>query len=85
MRYLDSCYINWTFGEQRLKVFNELVNPLNINIRFTVEYSKEQIAFLDVRIKKTSIRVERGDRGSTCPGVRARKGARTQKVGPQNF
>ena len=55
MRYLDDCYINWAFGEQRLKVFNELLNSLNTNIRFKVEYRKEQIAFLDVLIKKIRI------------------------------
>ena len=57
MRYLDDCYINWTFEEQRLKVFNELLNSLNTNVRFTVEYSKEQIAFLDVLIKKDKDRL----------------------------
>ena len=51
MRYLDDCYINWTFGEQRLTVVNELLNSLNTNISFTVECSKEQIAFLNVLIK----------------------------------
>ena len=57
MRYLDDCYINWTFREQRLKVFNELLNSLNTNIRFTVEYSEEQIAFLWVHIKKDKDRL----------------------------
>ena len=57
MRYSDDCYINWTFGEQRLKVFNELLNSLNTNIRFTVEYSKDEIAFLDVLIKKDKDRL----------------------------
>ena len=58
MRYSDDGYINWAFGE-RLKVFNELVNSWNFNIRFKVEYRKEQIAFLDVLIKKIRIDSQR--------------------------
>ena len=48
-RYINE--IVWEHGEESLKVFIEQVNMFHSTIKFTVDYSKEEVNFLDVNIK----------------------------------
>ena len=57
LRYLDDRYINWVFGEEYLNEFHKLLNFLTSNIKFTIEYNRGQITFLDVLIKKDQDRL----------------------------
>ena len=50
-RYIDDILFTWERGEESLKVFIEQVNMFHSAIRFTAEYSKEEINFLEVNIK----------------------------------
>ncbi|GAB1602736.1 uncharacterized protein LOC115230173, partial [Argonauta hians] len=49
-RYLDDCFILWTHTPDLLKDFHNLLNSLNPNIQFTIEYSNKQLPFLDILI-----------------------------------
>ena len=49
-RHIDIFFI-WEHGEESLKVFIEQVNMFHSTIKFTAEYSKEEVNFLDVIIK----------------------------------
>ena len=50
-RYIvDICFI-WEHGEESLKVFIEQVNMFHSTIKFTDDYSKKEVDFLDVNIK----------------------------------
>ena len=48
-RYINE--IVWEHGEESLKVFIEQVNMFYSTTKFTVDYSKEEVNFLDVNIK----------------------------------
>ena len=50
-RYIDDSFFIWENGEESLKVFIERLNIFHSTIKFTAEYSKEQVNFLDVTIK----------------------------------
>ena len=50
-RYIDDIFFIWEHGEESLKVFIEQVNMFHSTIKFTAEYSKEGVNFLDVNIK----------------------------------
>ena len=50
-RYKDDIFFIWEHGEESLKVFIEQVNMFHSTIKFTAEYSKEEVNFLDVNIK----------------------------------
>ena len=50
-RYIDDILFIWEHGEESLKVFIEQVNMFHFTIKFTAEYSKEEVNFLDVNIK----------------------------------
>ena len=50
-RYIDDIFFIWEHGEESLKVFIEQVNMFHSTIKFTAEYSKEEVNFLDVNIK----------------------------------
>ena len=52
LRYLDDCYINRIFTEDKLLQLHTLLNSLHSNIKFTMEKSRSQIPFLDILIKK---------------------------------
>ena len=45
-RYIDDVFFIWTHGEQNLNSFLEELNNYHLNIKFTHESSKENIAFL---------------------------------------
>ena len=50
-RYVDDIFFIWDYGEESLKVFIQQVNMFHSTIKFTAEYSKEEVNFLDVNIK----------------------------------
>ena len=50
-RYRDDIFFIWENGEESLKVFIEQVNLFHSTIKFTAEYSKEEVNFLDVNVK----------------------------------
>ena len=51
LRYIDNIFFIWEHGEESLKVFRGQVNMFHSTVKFTSEYSKEQVHFLDVNIK----------------------------------
>ena len=52
LRYTDDIFFVWTFGEEKLHDFLSCLNEFHPNLKFTYEYSTEQINFLDVIVKK---------------------------------
>ena len=50
-RYIDDIFFIWEHGEKPLKVFIDQVNKFHPTIKFTAEYSKEEVIFLDLYIK----------------------------------
>ena len=53
-RYIDDIFMLWEHGEKELKAFLEALNSCHPTIKFTAEYSKEKINFLDVSVRKVS-------------------------------
>ncbi|XP_061193752.1 uncharacterized protein LOC133201982 [Saccostrea echinata] len=51
-RFLDDCFILWNDNVDRLSVFQQLLNGLGSNIRFTMESSDTKLPFLDVLVIK---------------------------------
>ena len=51
-RFLDDCYINWPYGEDKLKKLHDILNSLDDSIKLTAETSCEELPFLDVMIRK---------------------------------
>ena len=49
-RYIDDVFMIWQHGEEKLKAFLESLNSFHPTIKFTYEYSKESINFLDVQL-----------------------------------
>ena len=49
-RYIDDIFFIWKNGEESLKIFLEQVNMFHYTIKFTAEYSKEEVSFLEVNI-----------------------------------
>ena len=49
-RYIDDIFFLWTHGEGNLKRFLEELNNYDPNIKFTHEYSKKEIPFLDLKV-----------------------------------
>ena len=52
-RFLDDCFIQWNKDINTLLDFQTLLNSINTNIQFTMEYNEEELPFLDILIKKT--------------------------------
>ena len=50
-RYIDDIFFIWGHDEEPLKVFIEQVKMFHFTIKLTVEYSKEEVGFLNVNIK----------------------------------
>ena len=50
-RYRGDIFFIWELGEEFLKVFLKQVNMFHSTIKFTAEYSKEEVNSLDVNIK----------------------------------
>ena len=51
-RYIDDVFLVWTHGEEKLLEFVDFLNSAHHSIKFTVEYSKETVNFLDVQVIK---------------------------------
>ena len=51
-RYIDDVYLIWTHGEEELQKFIDYSNASHHSIKFTAEWSKESINFLDTRVIK---------------------------------
>ena len=51
-RFLDDCYINWPYGEDKLKELHDILNSLDGGIQLTAETSCKELPFLDVMIRK---------------------------------
>ena len=41
----------WLYDEKSLKVFIEQVSMFDTTVKFTAEYSKEEVKFLEVNVK----------------------------------
>lgn len=54
-RFIDDIFLIWKNGEESLKEFLELLNNIHPTIKFTSEYSKHKINFLDVIIEKDAM------------------------------
>ena len=47
-RYTDDIFMLWQHGENELKKFLEILNSYHPIIKFTANYSREKISFLDI-------------------------------------
>ena len=52
IRFLDDCYINWPYGEDKLKELHDILNSLDDGIQLSAETSCKELPFLDVMIRK---------------------------------
>ena len=51
-RFLDDCFVPWTRSLNDLNRLHYILNYLHPSINFTIEYSKKELPFLDVLVKK---------------------------------
>ena len=51
-RFIDDVFMIWPHGEEKLQDFIAHIRDYHDTVKFTVEYSTEQIAFLDVLVYK---------------------------------
>ena len=49
-RYIDDVFVIWPHGEECFEQFVDLINSMHPTIKFTAEWSKTSISFLDVRV-----------------------------------
>ena len=49
-RFIDDIFFIWEHGEEKLKEFIDVLNKKHPTIKFTAEWSKTQINFLDVTV-----------------------------------
>ena len=49
-RYIDDIFMIWQHGEDELKIFLKKLNNFHPSIKFTCEYSREKVNFLDVQV-----------------------------------
>ena len=56
-RYIDDIFFLWDHGEESLKDFIQHLNSVHPTIKFTAEYSKDTINFLDVKVSKQGTRL----------------------------
>ena len=57
-RYIDDIFFIWEHGEDSLKQFIETLNACHPTIKFTAEWSKEEINFLDVNVRLKNRQLE---------------------------
>ena len=48
--YIDDVFFLWTYGEEKLRRFLDNLNNYDPNIKFTHEYNKKEILFLDLKV-----------------------------------
>ena len=51
-RYIDDIFMLWQHGEKELEKFFKFLNCYHPTIKFTADYSREEIHFLDVSVGK---------------------------------
>ena len=56
--YVDDIFFIWEHGEDSLKQFTETLNACHSTIKFTAEWSKEEINFLDVNVRLRNRQLE---------------------------
>ena len=49
--YIDDIFFIWEHGEESLRVFIDQVNLFHPTMKFTAEYSKEEVNFSDLNVK----------------------------------
>ncbi len=49
-RYIDDIFAFWNDGEERLQEFLEEINSFHLSIKFTAEWSREKISFMDTTV-----------------------------------
>ena len=54
IQYIDDIFMLWQHGEKELEKFLEFLNYYHPTIKFTANYSREEINFLDVTVRKKS-------------------------------
>ena len=59
-RYIDNIFFVWEHGEDSSKQFIEILNACHPPIKFTAEWSKEVINFLDVNVRLRNRQLESG-------------------------
>ena len=52
-RYIDDIFFLWKHGEEKLKSFIDNINKMHPTIKFTADWSKTSISFLDVTVSIT--------------------------------
>ena len=53
LRFIDDIFMIWPHGIQALTLFMDMINSHHPTIKFTFEYSKKDIPFLDTIVYKT--------------------------------
>ena len=49
-RYIDDIFFIWTHGEENLKKDLEDFHSFSYDIKFTYEFDKESVSFLDLKV-----------------------------------
>ena len=57
-RYINDIFFIWEHGKDSLKQFIEILNACHLTIKFTAEWSKEEINFLDVNVRLRNRQLE---------------------------
>ena len=57
-RFLNDCFIPWTKSVKDLESLHNILNNLHTDIRFTLQYSNTEQAFLDVLVKNQDGKIE---------------------------
>ena len=50
-RFIDDIFFIWTLGQEKLKGFLDNFNKFHPNLRFTHQYSRKNVTFLDLDVK----------------------------------
>ena len=50
-RYIDDIFFIWTHDQEKLEEFLDNFNKFHPNLRFTHEYSRKNVTFLDLDVK----------------------------------
>ena len=56
-RYIDGIFFIWTHGEEKNESFLDELNKYHINIKFTLEFKKESIPFVDLVVKLSNYKL----------------------------
>ena len=56
-RYIDDIFLIWTHGEEKFLEFINFLNSAHHSIKFTAEYSKESVNFLEVKVIRKEDRI----------------------------